>query len=293
MTIDALTVSVDYLITEVAGYTEAQLSIEPEHVQILGYCKEENGLLAEAAQDVKDRKTDLVVARAHRDRQQHKVRIAAGAFANQIVRIAGGNRKSDIYIGYFPDGYGIYGKLSLESQLEACRALTVRLDRETNEDVKAAGEEFRTVALAAEAALADWKAKAQALSDAKSRLYAARIRWRASNRKVAADLRSLHTDDPRYVASFFYAPARKRKNGLGLDGEDEEGAEGVDAGADSDVANGSGNGSTNANANANVNGSVSSSTNGNVAVANGTGASGAVATDDGEGGSFGNGAVGG
>ena len=262
MAIDALTMNVDYLITEVAGYTEAQLSIEPEHVQILGYCKEENELLAEAAQDVKDRKTDLVVARAHRDRQQHKVRIAAAAFANQIVRIAGGNRKSDIYIGYFPDGYGIYGKLSLESQLEACRALTVRLDRETNEDVKAAGEEFRTVVLAAEAALAEWKAKAQALSDAKSRLYAARIRWRASNRKVAADLRSLHTDDPRYVASFFYAPARKRKNGLGLDGEDEEGAEGVDAGAESDAANGNG-------------------------------SNGAVATDDGEGGTFGNGAVGG
>ena len=225
MAIDALTMNVDYLITEVAGYTEAQLSIEPEHATILGYCKEENELLAEAAQDVKDRKTDLVVARAHRDRQQHKVRIAAAAFANQIVRIAGGNRKSDIYIGYFPDGYGIYGKLSLESQLEACRALTVRLDRETNEDVKAAGDEFRAVVLAAEAALAEWKAKARALSDAKSRLYAARIRWRASNRKVAADLRSLHTDDPRYVASFFYAPARKRKNGLGLDGEDEEGAE--------------------------------------------------------------------
>ncbi|MEZ4647781.1 MAG: hypothetical protein R3E97_03180 [Candidatus Eisenbacteria bacterium] len=274
MTVDALTVSVDYLITEVAGYTEAQLSIEPEHVTILGYCKEENGLLAEAAQDVKDRKVDLVVARAHRDRQQHKVRIAAGAFANQIVRIAGGNRKSDIYIGYFPNGYGVYGKLSLESQLEACRALTVRLDRETNEDVKAAGQEFRAVALAAEAALADWKAKAQALSDAKSRLYAARIRWRASNRKVAADLRSLHTDDPRYVASFFYAPARKRKNGLGLDGEDGEGAEGVDAGADS-----------------NGNGTLPSSTNGNGSVANGAGSDGAVATDGGQHGTFGDGAV--
>ncbi|MCB9463662.1 MAG: hypothetical protein H6682_08280 [Candidatus Eisenbacteria bacterium] len=259
MSIDALNAGIEYLVSEVARYTEAQLSIEPEHAELLAFCRAENAALVEAADEVARAKGDLVVARAHRDRHQYKVRIAAGAFAAKLHQLSGGNRKSDVYVAYFPEGYGAFGRLSLAGQMDHARALLVRLDAEPNEDVKAAGEGFRAVVAAAEPIQAEYDAKLQVLIGAKSRLYAARIRWRAAFRKLGADLRSMHTDDPRYVSSFFLAPSRRRRNGKS--GDDGSGS--GDADGDAAVAvSGNGNGQANVQTNGQSNGQASAESNG-------------------------------
>ncbi|MEZ4651784.1 MAG: hypothetical protein R3E97_23905 [Candidatus Eisenbacteria bacterium] len=85
---------------------------------------------------LQDAERALVAARAHRDRQKFKMRGKCASLFEQLIQVGGGNPKSDVYTRYFEDGYGIYGRVTLERQLELAQSVLVRLDSEANERVK-------------------------------------------------------------------------------------------------------------------------------------------------------------
>jgi hypothetical protein len=245
-----LTRSPDYMVSEVGLYLESQLGVETVHAELHTEWTAEQVELSGVNVEYAAAKRDVVIARAHRDRQQQKVRIGARSFANELIDLNGGNRKSDAYLAYFENGYGVFARLRLPAQLERARAILIRLDSEPDERVRTAGEAFREAVAVAETALRDYDSKVQAVVDIRSRLHGAKIRWRRAYRKVEAELRSLHSDDPRYVSSFFLARPPRRQNGVVDEGEailptEDDGAVASDVNATSGAGSTNGTNGTN------------------------------------------------
>ena len=233
-----LTAAPERLTQELGLFTEAKLSLRPIHKEILNRWQFVQGSLSDTNTELDDAKRAVIIARAHRDDQRFEMQNGLRVFALDILEIVQGNRKSVTYLSYFEKGYGIFGRMNLESLLEVAHSLFMRLDEETDDAVKAAGEKLRATTAIAEAFHADWLAKKQRVTDLRSKLHTAKIAWRSGYRRVEGELRALHPDEPRYVSSFFLTAGSKKNRSVDEEIVDETvGDDGVvEAGAAGDSA---------------------------------------------------------
>ena len=225
-----LSLSPEKLVWEIGLFTQAQLELDERHAAILTSWKGSQEALESTEADFRQARHDVIVARSRRENQRFKMQNAFRVFALDLLEITEGNKKSTTYISYFENGYGLYGRMPLEAQLQAAHLLLVRLDSETEEAVKAAGAKFREAVTLAEAAYEDWKAKTQAVRDFRATLHTAKLTWRTAYRRLEGELRALHPDEPRYVASFFVPTASTKARSGRETSENGTGDEGVDTG---------------------------------------------------------------